>query len=939
MIRTLLLFCTILCWIPRTDAAERFEIVIKGGRIVDGTGAPWYVADVGIREGKIVRIGRIESAADRIIDASGMIVAPGFIDMMGQTATPMLENSAAAANLLAQGITTINCGEGVSEAPQSPERAKQTGWQSMAEYFQILEMRGLVVNAVQTVGHTQVRQLVVGDVDRRPTDDELLRMKEMVREGMQAGAIGLSTALIYPPAVYATMEEITSLAEVAGEHGGRYFTHMRNEGGQLLEAIDEAMQIGRVARTPVHIFHLKAAGQPNWGKMDLAISKIKAARAAGEQVTADIYPYINNGLGISAMIHPRHFAQGEKKLISQLADPQIQAMIRKEMETETGWENWFHHIGSDWDKLVVGSAADPRYAPLAGQSLAAIAKTQNEDPWVTFFNLVAANAFVLPQSMSEANVIRAMKQEFISFCTDVGPAGGSGIASHPRAFGAFPRVFSRYVRDQGVLSLERAVAQASAVAANEIMAFDRGRIAIGQAADVIVFDADRFTDRATFADPRRPAEGMKTVIVNGELVWDNGTLTGKRPGRVLKGPGYVAPLAVATNGREPETPKDSLYLEPVDQLFASFMERHRIPGCSVAISNHGQIAYSKSFGIADIAQRRPVTSISLFRIASISKPITAVAILQLVEQGKLSLDDTVFKILKYDPLLGEGARFDDRQNQITIRHLLHHRGGWDRDKSFDAMFQSIRFADALGLPAPAKPNDIIRCMLGLPLDFAPGERYAYSNYGYCLLGRVIELLSGQPYEDYVKQRVLAPLGIHSMRLGRSRLEDRMDDEVHYYDPGTGPSVFALDRGQTVNFPYGGFNLEAMDAHGGWLATATDLVRFASAFDKPDECPILKPESVRLMYEHPDRESPMKPGETWYSLGWFVRAVEKEGRMTSWHTGSLPGTSTILVHRHDGQNVAVLFNSRVSPAAEHLTRALERPLEAVLDEISRRRWRN
>jgi len=915
------------------EAVELFDIVIKGGRVVDGTGAPWYYADVGIREGKILQIGRIETTAGKhVIDAAGLIVAPGFIDMMGQTASPLLESSTTAANLLAQGITTINCGEGVSEAPQGDEAAKRTGWRTMAEYFQFLDMHGMAVNAVQTVGHTQVRQMVLGSVDRRPTDQELTRMKALVREGMEAGAIGLSTALIYPPAVYATTEEIAELAAVAGQHGGRYFTHMRNEGEQLLEAIDEAMQIGRMAKTPVHIFHLKAAGRQNWGKMELAIAKIKSARAAGEQITADIYPYINNGLGIAALIHPRHFAEGETKLNSRLNDPQLQATIRKEMETEIGWENWYRHMGSDWDKLIVGSAADQRYAPLAGQSLGAIAKTLGEDPWVTFFNLVAANSFVLPESMTEANVIRAMKQEFISFCTDVGPAGGSSIASHPRAFGAFPRMLARYVRDQGVITLEQAVSQASAVAANEIMAYDRGRIAIGLAADVIVFDYDRFTDRATFAEPQRLAEGMKQVIVNGELVWDNGTITSRKPGRVLRGPAYRDDAV--TVKASPATPATLL---PLDHLFTTFMRSHHVPGCSVAITDHGRLVYARAFGFADIAEKKPVTQSSLFRIASVSKPITAVAVLQLVEQGKLKLDDPVFNILKYEPHLEDGAKFDVRQNQITIRQLLQHRGGWDRDQSFDAMFQSVRFADSLGVASPAGPDDVIRCMLGLPLDFTPGERYAYSNYGYCLLGRVIEVLSKQSYEDYVKEHVLAPIGIHSMRLGKSRLERRFDEEVRYYDPGTDQSVFAVDRGQKVPLAYGAFNVEAMDAHGGWLASAVDLARFATAFDNPDKCSILKPQSVREMYERPagkpELDAQGNPKDHWYALGWLVRPAGKDGGETCWHTGSLPGTSTILIRRPDGRDIVVLFNSRVSPTVDHLTRALEGPLLKSLDEVS------
>lgn len=914
-----------------TEAAESFDIVIKGGRVVDGTSAPWYFADIGIREGKIVRIGRIDPAsATRTIDAKGLIVAPGFIDMMGQTATPMLENSTTAANLLAQGITTINCGEGVSDAPLDGQAAERAGRRTMAEYFQFLDMHGMALNAVQTVGHTQVRQLVLGDVDRRPTADEMERMKSLVREGMQAGAIGLSTALIYPPAVYATTEEISELAAVAGQSGGRYFTHMRNEGEQLLEAIDEAMQIGRAANTPVHIFHLKAAGRQNWGKMELAIAKIKAARAAGEQVTADIYPYINNGLGIAALIHPRHFAEGETKLNARLSDPALQATIRNEMETEGGWENWYRHIGSDWNKLIVGSAADQRYVPHIGQSLGAIAKARNEDPWQTFFNLVAANAFVLPESMTEANVIRAMRQEFVSFCTDVGPAGGSTIASHPRAFGAFPRVFGRYVRDQGVISLERAVAQASAVAANEIMAFDRGRIALGMAADVIVFDENQFIDNATFAEPQRLASGMKQVVVNGEVVWDNGTVTNRRPGRILRGPGYKNDVLPVT-----AWPTTAPALKPLDALFTKFMKTHSVPGCTVAITDHGRLVYSRGFGVSDVASQTPVNPKNLFRIASISKPITAVAILQLVEQGKLKLDDPVFQILKYEPHLVDGQKMDDRQSQITIRHLLQHRGGWDRDKSFDAMFQSIRFADSLGTPAPAGPNEVIRCMRGLPLDFDPGQRYAYSNYGYCLLGRVIEKLTAQPYDQYVKQHVLAPLGINTMKLGRTRLEDRSDTEVLYYDPGADESVFQVDRKQPVPLAYGAFNLEAMDAHGGWLASAIDLARFAAAFDNPEKCPILNASSIGEMYERPagepEKDASGKTRDNWYSLGWFVRQTANGGK-TTWHTGSLPGTSTILIRRADGRNVVVLFNSRVSPTVEHLTRALDAPLHQALDEV-------
>jgi len=520
------------------EAQQPFDIAILGGRVVDGTGAPWYIADVGIRDGKIAKIGRIDAAgAKRAIDAAGLVVAPGFVDMMGQTATPMLGDPTSGINLLTQGITTINAGEGVSAAPLGEEDAKRLGWRTMAEYFRRIDERGLPLNVVQTVGHTQVRTIVIGDVDRRPSEAELKQMGELVAEAMQAGAIGVSTALIYPPAVYATTDEIASLAAVAGRYGGSYYTHMRNEGDRLEEAIDEALEIGRRGKTPVHIFHLKAAGRQNWGKMQLAIAKIKAARAAGEQVTSDIYPYINNGLGIAALIHPRHSSEGHQRLIGKLDDPTIRAEMRTEMETTAGWENWYRHVGRDWSKIIIGQTADPRYKSLAGQSLAEMARAKNEDPWDTFFNLVRAGAFALPESMSEENKLLALHEEFISFCTDVGPAS-SQIASHPRAFGSFPRLLSRYVRDLGAMSLERAVAQASAAATNAVLVHDRGRIAEGLAADVIIFDYDRIGDRATFSKPAEPSVGMQYVIVNGVLVLDKGNYTGARPGRVVRGPGY-----------------------------------------------------------------------------------------------------------------------------------------------------------------------------------------------------------------------------------------------------------------------------------------------------------------------------------------------------------------------------------------------------------------
>jgi N-acyl-D-aspartate/D-glutamate deacylase len=515
-------------------AARPFDVVIRGGQILDGTGTPGYSADVGLREGKIAKIGRLSGVRSRrTIDAAGLTVAPGFVDMMGQTATPIMDHPESALNLLGQGITTILAGEGGSAAPRAPG-AKGARWTTMAEYLALLEKTGIPLNVAQNVGHTQVRSIVLGGTDRQPSPAELERMTDLVREAMLAGAVGLSTALIYPPATYARTEELVALAKVAGEHGGRYFTHMRNEGDQLLEAIEEALEIGRTAGTPVHIFHLKAAGKQNWGKMALALARIKKARAAGQQVAADVYPYVNNGLGLESFVHPRHFTKGHGAFLRSLAEPATRAAIRREMESEPGWENWFRHIGYDWNGVVLGSMRSAPWSNHNGKSLAEIAKSLGRDPWDVFFDLLKAGAFAMPQSMSEANKIEAIREEFVTFCTDVGPGG----ASHPRGHGSMPRVLGHYVRRLGAISWERAVAHLSAAATQELFASDRGRIAEGLAADLVVFDPQRVEDKATFAEPRAASVGIEYVLVNGQVVFERGAYTGAKPGKVLRGPGY-----------------------------------------------------------------------------------------------------------------------------------------------------------------------------------------------------------------------------------------------------------------------------------------------------------------------------------------------------------------------------------------------------------------
>lgn len=905
-----------------------FDLVLRGGTIADGTGGPLFQGDIGIRAGSIVAVGQVEGDGNVTLDVTGLIVAPGFIDMMGQSATSLMDRPESGLNLLTQGITTINCGEGGSAAPLASEAAERRGWSTMHEYLALLDMQGLPLNVVQTVGHTQIRELVLGDIDRRPGPAELARMEQHVDEAMRAGAIGLSTALIYPPAVYATTEEISALVRVAARHGGGYYTHMRNEGDQLLQAIDEALEIGQMGNSSVHIFHLKAAGLQNWTKMPQAIDRIIAAQADGRKVSADIYPYIHNGLSISALIHPRHFAMGPAAFNIRLDRDtgEFREQIKGEMLNSSGWENWFRHVGFDWNKVILGHTSDPQYRRMTGSSIGQIASEQDDDPWSVFFALVRSGAFVLPESMSETNKKLAMQQPFVAFCTDVGPAGDVDYAAHPRAYGAFSRILGRYVREQNVLSLPEAIRRCTSVAAEHLKIRDRGTLEPGRAADLAVFDATTIIDRSSFVDPRATSLGIQHVIVNGTVVYSDGQFNGQRPGRVIRGPGYQAESQPGMQVNSQTQPR----LGAFDQLGREFLQEHAGVGLSIAVTDQGRLVHAAGYGFADLVDRDPVTPQSLFRIASLSKPITAVAVMKLVEQGKLKLDDPVITHLGLEALEPPAEIWQE----ITIEHLLTHRGGWDRDRSFDAMFRSVEFAKKVGVPPPAGAWDVIHAMRDFPLDFPPGDRYAYSNFGYNLLGRVIENVSQESYESYVQNHILHPLGIRDMRLGKTRLSERLAAEVRYYHPGVGRSVFADDLDQPVAHPYGAWNLEAMDAHGGWLASAVSLAKFVSAFDHPEACSILSPESVRRLWQRPEGAAGYESGQpkvVYYGLGWQCREVGA-GRLNRWHTGSLPGTATIMIGRHDGKNFVALLNSRVSPVTQHLGREIDQRLHRAASEV-------
>ncbi|MGH9659952.1 MAG: N-acyl-D-amino-acid deacylase family protein [Bryobacteraceae bacterium] len=523
--------------------SQEFDLILSGGRVVDGMGNPWYRADVGVGGGVIREIGDLSGrSARRVLRVDGHTVAPGFVDMMGGSSFPLLADPAAGESKLRQGITTMLAGEGGSEAPQNERTlrsdAAATGlaWRTFAEYFALLGKRGLPLNVAHNVGAAQVRRVVIGEEDREPSPAELEEMKKLVEQAMRDGAVGLSTALIYPPGTYAKTGELVELARVAGRYGGFYSTHMRNESAQLLEAIKESIEIGRRAGLPVHIYHLKAAGEENWPLMEKAIALIRDARERGLDVTADIYPYIRNGIGLGSFIHPRHYAKGAKPFLETLDDAKVRESLRREIETTADWENWHRHVGKNWDNVLVaqvGARGDKRFE---GKSVTAIAGLRGVDEWTAFFDLVRqGGTSVNPRSMNEEQKRLALRTDFVSLCTDAPPVAMAGATgAHPRAFGSFPRVLAKYVREEKVIGLEEAVRKMTSLAANRLSLYDRGRIAPGMAADLVVFDAAKVRDMASFEKPLAFPEGISHVIVNGKLAVDDGRATGERAGRALR---------------------------------------------------------------------------------------------------------------------------------------------------------------------------------------------------------------------------------------------------------------------------------------------------------------------------------------------------------------------------------------------------------------------
>jgi N-acyl-D-aspartate/D-glutamate deacylase len=531
----LVLLSVLYAPIPAQTQGATYDIVIRNGRVLDGNGNPWILADVAIKDGRFVRIGKVEGKGAREIDARGRYVSPGWIDVMDQSGS-VLRKSGLAENKLLMGVTTAIGGEG-----GTPVSAEKIG-----EYFAELEQKGISINFGSYFSETQARVAVLNMDSRAPTPAELERMKAIMETAMKAGAMGMTTALIYPPSSYASTDELVEMAKVAGRYGGIYASHIRGEGKELVQAVEEAIAIGERGGLPVEIFHLKAAHQPGWGTlMRQAGEKIEAARGRGVDVAADIYLYTAGGTGLEAVIPSWAFEGGAVKLMERLKDPAIRTRLKNELKTGSpGWWNIVEAAGG-WDNVVLVNAQNKENARFEGKNLTQIAKEWNKEPADAAYDLVMqgqGRVYAIYHMMSEQDVITALKFPWTSIGSDagasekIGQVDSIGLA-HPRAYGNHTRLIARYVREQKVLSLEEAIRKMTSWPATRMRLASRGMIKEGNWADVVIFDYDKIQDRATYEKPLLSPVGIDHVLVNGQVVIENGKHTGARPGKVLYGPG------------------------------------------------------------------------------------------------------------------------------------------------------------------------------------------------------------------------------------------------------------------------------------------------------------------------------------------------------------------------------------------------------------------
>lgn len=533
-----------------------YDFLLEGGRVADGTGAPLFAADVAVAGGKVVAIGRLAGRkAKRRIDAKGLVVAPGFIDLLGQSEYNVLVDKRAASKIT-QGITTEVTGEGDSIAPldqkaldEGKDIYKKYGvfpdWTTLDGYFRSLERRGSAINMATFVGSGGIRAMVVGREKREATPAEMAKMEAIVDQAMREGALGVSSSLQYIPNIYSSTEELVALAKVAAKYGGAYFTHQRSESGRIDASLDEVFRIAKESGARTQIWHLKTAYKPNFGRMPAVLKRIEDARAQGIDVAANQYPYTRASNGLDACLPPWVREGGRDALLKRLADPEIRARVKADLEKAgTDWENQYLGSGGP-EGIMVAAVLSDELKPIEGKTIAEIAAAQKKDPRDAVIDIVIAdraNTACIISIMDEADVRAALASPLVSFGTDSGAQAEDGIFSkeggHPRGWGSAARILGHYVRDEKVLRLEEAIRKMTSFAAEAAGLPDRGLVKVGFPADLAVFDPQTVRDRSTFTEPIHYSEGFRYVVVNGVLVVDEGKITGKTPGKALRGPGW-----------------------------------------------------------------------------------------------------------------------------------------------------------------------------------------------------------------------------------------------------------------------------------------------------------------------------------------------------------------------------------------------------------------
>lgn len=863
-----LLLAATLLMTPAAGLAQQtgYDVLIRGGRVLDGTGAPPTAADVGIRGDSIAEVGDLSGAeAGEVLEAEGLVVAPGFIDGHSHAAFGLTDSALSAARpQLAQGVTTVIVnpdGGGLADLGTQREAMLQDG---------------LGVNVIQLVPYGSVRSAVMGEEDRPPTAAERKELRARVAEGMEEGAIGLSTGLFYPPGAYTETEEIVEAARVASRHGGVYQSHVRDEGGYsvgVLAANRELIEVARRADLPVIHTHIKAFGPREWGLSDELVGQIEDARSEGLPVFADLYPYRAAGGSVAGILIPRGaLSGGAEALRKRIRDDstvrsRVLSGIRESIELEGG--------PSRIQLRSVASA--PR---LEGRTLEEAAKRRGTRPAPLALELfMEGGAGFVTFGMKEEDLETFLRQPWTMIASDGGLSGEGDELPHPRSYGTFPEVIDTYVREHDVLDLPEAIRRMTGLYREAYPISDRGLLEEGTKADVVVFDPERVRAPTTYLEPRQLAEGMVHVLVNGRPAIRDGSFTGARAGRVLQAAGESEEAPSASGAGASEAKR-------VDSVFAAFDDT-RSPGCAVGARREGETLLARGYGMANLEHGVPITPESVFRIGSVSKQFTAAAVLLLAGDGVLSLDDSVREWVGELPDAYEG---------VTLRQLMHHTSGV-RDyltlmtlagKRAEQYYDDQEVLDLL-----ARQES---------LNFEPGNEFLYSNSGYFLLGKVVEAASGRSLRAFAADRIFGPLGME-----RSHFHDRPDHLVPARATGYEPRKGDGYRRDVTNLP--------MVGDGGVFTSVRDFFRWTENFAGSS---IGGPQFGERM----TRRGILSSGDTTdYAAG--LRVDRYRGLRRTSHGGAFVGYRAGMVRfpEHEFSAVAVCNRSDAEPM-EKLGRVAE-----------------